>query len=167
MSPLDELQALLQTDDAHIKLTQAKDTRPETVIALLEAVQRILSIKLSSRAWLSPWCGLEVEGVCKDHAKAEQLKAQAADLFKRKSFSRAAGAYIQAYRSAAVITDEQKEFASRLLSNRAICLLQLRSSHAGSVLVCFMNLPQSMLQNNGTASCHVFDTFAFIESATK
>lgn len=127
MSLLEELQALLQEKTAREQLRSISKHHYTSVSSLVETAQRILSARLKSRPELNNWCNTKVQGVCKDAAEAGTFKALGSKDFGLKNYLQAAEDYGKALQEAPFRNLAEKQFASRLLSNRALCLLKAQS----------------------------------------
>lgn len=127
---LGDLESFLLGEASISQLRHSFRDDGNTGLQLVQTAEAILqrSNLLQHRA--GAWCSRDVQGVCKDSEAAKALNSLGGQYFQQKKFLKAAEAYSQALQSAPQSDAAQLVFASKLYSNRALCLL--KSTQGGS-----------------------------------
>ena len=122
MSLVQKVEALLREDLIIRRLASSLRDEASDKSHLVSTAQTAVASRPALDPELQKYCNTDVQGVCKEQAEAEVSKARGSGYFGKKQYHEAAKAYSLALQKTPMSV--HREFASKVLSNRALCLLK-------------------------------------------
>ena len=133
MPILSKLESLLQSNVAKSLLTISSGDSDEAGRQLVVTAETIIKDSSLLPREVSKWCRRDVKGVAKDFNEAKAFKDLGASYFHQKGFLQAAEAYSQALQHVPQNNAEEQAFASKLYSNRSLCLIKTQGGRNPTV----------------------------------
>ena len=131
---LRDVESLLHSDASKSELTHSFRDDGKTGLQLVITAEAIFQRSSLLQRQAREWCTRDVQGVCKDSDAAKVFNSVGGKYLQQEKFLEAAQAYSQALQNAPQNDAAQLGFASKLYSNRALCLLKTSQGRCSKVM---------------------------------